>query len=48
MQKWRERCAALLPFAGWVERLLVETYPDSQIQVAIVFPLEGQFVFLEK
>jgi ATP-dependent exoDNAse (exonuclease V) beta subunit len=48
MQKWRERCAALLPFAGWVERLLLEAYPDSQIQVAIVFPLEGQFVFLEK
>ncbi|MGI9160329.1 MAG: UvrD-helicase domain-containing protein, partial [Saprospiraceae bacterium] len=48
MQKWRERCAALLPFAGWVERLLLEAYPDSRMQVAVVFPLEGQLVFLEK
>lgn len=48
MQKWRERCAALLPFAGWTERLLQEAYPDSRIQAAIVFPLEGQMVLMEK
>ncbi len=48
MQKWRERCAALLPFAGWVERLLLEAYPDSRVQVAVVFPLEGSISFLEK
>jgi len=48
MQKWRERCAALVPFAGWAERLLVEAYPDSRVQVAVVFALEGYISFFEK